>query len=124
MAWSVSTLLQLWAAGSKPYLSDHEMRETIFLGDLFLATFQRLAAFNVHAGKLLYHFKPKLHMLGHLLEFVAETKENPETFSDWVDEDHMKWLAKIAASLKPKTATQQLSKQYVLKRTLAWSRDG
>ena len=124
MAWSVSTLLQLWAAGSKPYLSDHEMRESIFLGDLFLATFQRLAAYNVRAKKLLYHFKPKIHMLAHLFDFAAETKENPESFSNWVDEDNMKWLAKIAASLKPKTAGQQLSKQYILKRTLAWSRDG
>ncbi|CAE7209162.1 unnamed protein product, partial [Symbiodinium sp. CCMP2456] len=108
MAWSVSTLLQLWAAGSKPYLSDNEVRESTFLGDLFLATFQRLAAYNVHANKLLYHFKPKIHMLGHLFEFAAQTKENPESFSNWVDEDNMKWLAKIAASLKPKTAGQQL----------------
>ena len=50
MAWSVSTLLQLRAAGSKPYLSNDEMRESTFLGDLFLATFQRLAVFNVHAA--------------------------------------------------------------------------
>ena len=119
----VSTLLQLWAAGSKPFLSHDETRESTFLGNLFLESFQGLAAFNVHAGKLLYHFKPKLHMLGHLLDFVASTNENPESFSNWVDEDNMKWLAKIAASLKPQTATQQLSKQYILKRTLAWSRN-
>lgn len=123
MAWSVSTLLQLWAAGSKPFLSHDETRESTFLGNLFLESFQGLAAFNVHAGKLLYHFKPKLHMLGQLLDFVASTNENPESFSNWVDEDNMKWLAKIAASLKPQTATQQLSKQYILKRTLAWSRN-
>ena len=123
MAWSASTLLQLRAFGSKPYLSGDEVRESTFLGGLFLDSFQRLAAFYAHAGKLLYHFKPKLHMLGHLLEFVASGAQNPESFSNWVDEDNMKWLAQIAASLKPKTATQQLSKQYILKRTLAWSRD-
>ena len=120
MAWALSTFMQIWARGAKPYLSANERVESVELAEAFIDAYTRLAARNLSLERLLYRIRPKLHYVAHLIHDVRTSGLNPEAVACWLDEDHMKWLATIAASLHAKTASLKLAKRYLLKRSIGW----
>ena len=122
LAWSCSAMMHVWATGRKPFLTNDEVQESCALGRLWMQIYQQLAWESVRSQRLLWHIRPKLHFLDHMLGHTEDTHANPEAFANWLDEDHMKWLAKIAAAVHTRGAGMQLARRYLLRRTIAWQR--
>jgi hypothetical protein len=72
-------------------------------GDLFLLSYQALAAHNLERQVALYRVRPKTHYLCHLIEFVQRYKLNPRFVNCFMDEDFMGRVKRIIKGCyKPK----------------------
>ena len=89
-----------------------------------MSTYQYMARRSLQKGDLNYRVRPKHHYTAHLEQWIHSYGWNPQARSTFMDEDHMKALATVAAKLHPRTLRVQFPKRYALKRILSWSEDG
>ncbi len=65
-------------------------------GRMFLLCYADMARYwNVDKGEARYKLRPKLHYIDHILEDLA-SRENPRLLSNFLDEDFMGKLVKLA----------------------------
>ena len=122
MLWSLSTCLQVWLQGDRPFLSKDEQQESSALLELHLISYQYLASESLKSQRLGYYVRPKFHYCAHLLEWLKERGANPQAFSCFMDEDHMKALRGIVTSLHPTTSIMKLAPRYMLKRLVSFDK--
>ena len=65
-------------------------------GRAFLMSWGYLAARAQEEGRCDYHLRPKMHYIDHILSSLPTTRENPQRFSNWMDEDFMGRIVCIA----------------------------
>ena len=53
--------------------------------------------------QMLWHLRQKFHYSDHLLQFTSSTQLNPQAISNFIDEDHMKFLSRADASISIST---------------------
>ena len=103
-----------------PYLTAAQRNESCALLRLHMSAYQFLSKRAQTNSVLLYRMRPKTHYTVHLLQWVWQTGQNPQQQSCFLDEDHTKGLAGIAAALHPRTFNVEFGRRYSLKRVLAF----
>ena len=66
---------------------------------LHLDAYQFLALDSLAKGRLLWHLRPKFHYSDHLLQWSKSSKMNPQAVSNFMDEDHMKFMSRTGARI-------------------------
>jgi hypothetical protein len=65
-------------------------------GETFLLGYQTLAYHAIEKGICGWKLRPKLHMLAHIVDNLGQSLENPIHLSNFMDEDLMGKLVKLA----------------------------
>ena len=86
---------------------------------VFRCSLQMLASKALHDKVLRYHFRPKLHQLGHLTYHFLP--KNPRYMSCYQDEDYIARTKLLAEKCHPLFVSQQTCFRYAVRMCLTWS---
>ena len=113
--WSANNIMGLLheARKNSMFLTANQVNQVQVIGRLFLSTYLRLhVAYQGHCVYKLYHVRPKFHILTHLLEDSACTR-NPCLASCWLDESWLKNILAVARKVHKNTAPQSILTRYL-----------
>ena len=97
--------------------SAHKEFERSYL--VFRASLNFLARRAFEMKVLRYHFRPKLHQLGHLVYHFLP--RNPRYMSCYSDEDYVARTKRLAEKCHPRYVSQQTCFRYAVHMCLKWS---
>ena len=86
---------------------------------VFRTCLNKLATHAYEKKLLRYHFRPKLHQLGHLVYHFLP--KNPRYYSCYVDEDFVSRTKQLALKCHPLFVSQQVCFRYSLRMCLSWA---
>lgn len=86
---------------------------------VFRCALNRLATKAFDDKVLRYHFRPKLHQLGHLVYHFLP--KNPRYLSCYQDEDYVSRTKTLAEKCHPLYVSQQTCFRYAVRMSLEWS---
>ena len=111
--WSADSLMKLLhAAGG--FLTPAEQEQKVVVGELFMNTYVRLAAASVENNKRMWHARPKLHMLHHIIIQDRASMRNPVMNSCWMDEDAIKRFFRVKKRTHRRNATFNSLRRWLL----------
>ena len=94
------------------FLDVQEKQTVKVLGEIFLQTFVRLAWQAVNSHSLYFRVRPKLHLFMHIVEHPRNV--NASYYSTWMDEDHLRKVAKTLGLTNVKTAQVRFLQRWLL----------
>ena len=113
---SMCILLQ-WSPGV--LLSDDEIARARQHGQTYLLCWQKLSYHAIEAGIPCYRLRPKMHYVAHIMDQLS-SKENPRTLSNFLNEDLMGRIVKMAKRQHRLTMVRRTSELYVLSLQFRW----
>lgn len=92
--WSADVWMRVLMKGGE-FLEEPEWQTASTVGRYFIAVYFTLAESAAQSGELLWHIRPKLHLLCHLAWMDKASKQNPGNHTTFMDEDFMKQFMRI-----------------------------
>ena len=85
-------------------LTEDQGKQIAVMGEAFIKLYLHLhISTKTLTPYLLFHPKPKIHMLHHSFLMAQSTLRNPMSYACWMDEDWLKHLMRIAKATHPRT---------------------
>lgn len=120
--WALDVALSIWNKSTLCVLSVEETVVSVWLCKLHSTAYQWLSVKCMRDRRLLYKVRPKTHYFCHITDWVAQSHFNPQTLSNFCDEDFMGKTRNIAAACHGSTYMTNWARRYALKRGLAWTK--
>lgn len=119
-----------WAAAEYLFILDQEdlimdqgmVHKAIRAAQLFLDSYQWLAAHAVDQGACLWKLRPKHHYYGHMCRTMARDRINPRKMSCFLAEDFVGKIAKLTRATNRRTAGLRVLQRFLLYLSQRWQR--
>ena len=103
------------------WLSDDETQRFKHASDVFLSTYQYLAAEAQLAGQCNFKFRPKLHDLCHIIDSTVKYSINHRHRACFNDEDLMGRVARVGRMTHRVTFPLMFLKRHLLALAVRWT---
>lgn len=118
-AYSMAEFLHTLDKGDV-WLSPEEAANAYCFGRHFLLTYSTLAWQAFSQGVLRWKLRPKFHSMDHALHSILSTCENIKAHANWLEEDLMGRVGRIAGRTHRSTMPRRVLQRYRLKLALMW----
>ena len=119
--WTADHLLSIVANAGR-WLTEPEQRNKEQFGNVFVRSYMELATASLRNRDRLFRFRPKFHILHHLLKDSPRSRLNPNVYSTWMDEDALRKIMKVHRITSIKTAPKRILQRYLLGLPGIWKR--
>lgn len=96
------------------FLDDHQQRQKVIIGNLFISLYLSLASRALEQGKRLWRIRPKFHLFHHRVIEDRPSRLNPHATATWLDEEWIKRTMKVKKKTHKRTATEKCLKRWLL----------
>jgi hypothetical protein len=121
MLCSLSDVIKVFDHSGR-FMTQAEADRVLLHGNLFLVSYQRLAAEALMNHQFAYKLRPKMHDFAHLLIEVGRTRENPRQRDLFDAEDYIGKIKGLAAACHKRRVDLSVCHRLILFLTHRWDR--
>ena len=103
--WNLLQVVRIFDDHEGPFLPEDAAKAAADHGELFLVTYQTLAASAIAFGRTAWRVRPKLHYAAHTFDEVRRTGENPRRQDLFDAEDFIGKVKRVASKCHGATAS-------------------